>query len=78
MLVEQGQVGNQVLDDVGVRQRVDARLLGGVGRDTAWKMLVLLLPNLDSAARVVKHTQASQSVDTVNVHGTATTDTLTA
>lgn len=78
LLVEQGQVGDQVLDDVGVRQRVDARLLGGVGRDAAYVRLVLLLSSLDSAARVTRHTQAGQSVDTVNVHGTATTDTLTA
>jgi hypothetical protein len=35
LLVEEGQIGHEILDDVGVRQRVDARLLGGVGRDTA-------------------------------------------
>ena len=35
LLIEEGQIGNEILDDVGVRQRVDARFLGGVGRDTA-------------------------------------------
>lgn len=35
LLVEEGQIGHEILDDVGVRQRIDARLLGGVGRDTA-------------------------------------------
>lgn len=35
LLVEEGQIGNEILDNVGVRQRVDARFLGGVGRDTA-------------------------------------------
>lgn len=36
LLVEVGQIGDQVLDDVGVRKRVDARLLGGIGGDTAY------------------------------------------
>lgn len=57
LLVEVGQIGDQVLDDIGVRQRVDTRLLLGVGGNTA---------------------QASQSVDSINVHGAATADTLSA
>ena len=36
LLVELGQVGHQILDDVGVRQRVDARFLGGIGGNTAY------------------------------------------
>lgn len=35
LLVEMGQVRNQILDDVGVWERVNARLLGGIGRNTA-------------------------------------------
>lgn len=35
LLVELGQVRHQVLDDVHVRQRVDARLLGGIRGDPA-------------------------------------------
>lgn len=35
LLVEVGQIGNKVLDDVGVRQRVDARFGLGISGDTA-------------------------------------------
>ena len=35
LLVEQGKIRNKILDDVGVRQWVDARLLSGIGRNTA-------------------------------------------
>lgn len=57
MLVEQRHVRHEVLDDIHVGKRVDARLLGSVGGDTA---------------------QASQGVHTVDVHGTASANTLTA
>ena len=36
LLVEVGEVGDEVFDDIGVGQRVDARLLSGVGWYTAW------------------------------------------
>jgi len=36
LLVELGQVGHEVLDNVGVRERVDAGLLLGVNWDAAW------------------------------------------
>jgi hypothetical protein len=36
LLVEEGEIGHQVLDDVGVRQRVDLGRLGGVGVDAAF------------------------------------------
>lgn len=36
LLVEEGQIWDQILDDVGVRQWVDTGLLGTVGRNTAW------------------------------------------
>lgn len=55
LLVEERHVRDKVLDNIHVRERVDARLLGGVCGDTA---------------------QASQSVDTVDVHGAATANTL--
>ena len=37
LLVELGKVGNEILDDVGVREGVDAGLGLGVGGDTACK-----------------------------------------
>lgn len=36
LLVEVGQIRDQILDDVGVRQRVDARLGLGIGRNAAY------------------------------------------
>lgn len=36
LLVEEGQIRDEILDDVGVRQWVDARLGVGLGGDTAW------------------------------------------
>ena len=36
LLVEVGEIGNKILDDVGVRQRVDAGFALGIGGDTAW------------------------------------------
>lgn len=36
LLVELGKVGDEVLDDVGVGQGVDAGLGLGVGGDAAW------------------------------------------
>lgn len=78
LLVEIRQVGNQVLDDVGVRQRVDARLLPRVGRDTACVSMLAAPSCHRPDTPGFKHTQASQGVDTVNVHRTATADTLSA
>lgn len=36
LLVEVGQIGDEVLDDVGVRQRVDLDVRLGLGGDAAW------------------------------------------
>lgn len=36
LLVEVGEIRYDVLDNVCVGERVDLRLLGGVGRDAAW------------------------------------------
>ena len=36
LLVEKGQVRDEILDDVGVWQWVDARLGVGLSGDTAW------------------------------------------
>lgn len=77
LLVEQGQVRDQVLDDVGVREGIDAGLLGGLSRDTAWLTLVCAFQSR-LCSTSARHTQASQSVNAINVHSTATTDTLTA
>jgi hypothetical protein len=40
LLVELGKVGNEILDDVGVREGVDAGLGLGVGGNAAYWMLV--------------------------------------
>jgi hypothetical protein len=40
LLVEVGQIRDKVLDDVGVRQRVDARFGLGIGGNAAWAELV--------------------------------------
>lgn len=40
LLVEMGQVGNEILDDVGVRQRVQLDIAGAFGRDTAYEIFV--------------------------------------
>lgn len=36
MLVEVGHIRDKVLDDIGVRQRVDARVGLGIGGDAAY------------------------------------------
>jgi len=57
LLVEQRQIGHQILDDIGMRQGIDFGLLGSLRRDSA---------------------QASQRVYSINVHGTAAADALSA
>lgn len=57
LLVEVSQVGDQILDNVGVRQRVDLDIRGRFGGDSA---------------------QACQGVLAVDVHGTASTNALSA
>lgn len=42
LLVEVGQIRDKVLDDVGVRQRVDARLGLGIGGNAAYAKLALI------------------------------------
>jgi hypothetical protein len=42
LLVELGQVGDDVLDDVGVGERVDFAFCLGVGGDTAWMKLAFV------------------------------------
>jgi len=56
LLVKEGQIWYEILDDVRVRERVDAALLACVGRNTA---------------------QASQCVNTINIHRATPTDTFT-
>ena len=46
LLVELGQVGDDVLDDVGVGQRVDFAFCLGVGWDTAWMRQFSICPKL--------------------------------
>lgn len=73
LLVEEGHVRDKVLDDVHVWEWVNARFLGGVGGNAACKLLALYF-----LFNFFEHTQAGQCVDTIDVHGAATTNTLTA
>jgi hypothetical protein len=79
LLVEVGQIRDKVLDDVGVRQRVDARLGLGIRGDAAYRGG--RLAGVRGCGMLIAwkvHTQAGQGVDTVNVHRAGTADTLTA
>jgi hypothetical protein len=56
LLVELGQVGHEVLDDVGVRERVDARLLLGLSGNAACQdMLAHVFITSWTAENVHKH-----------------------
>lgn len=44
LLVELGHIGDQILDDVCVWQRVDTGLLSGIGGDTAYPSLLISKP----------------------------------
>lgn len=48
LLVELGEVGDDVLDDVGVGEGVDLAFCLGVGWDAAWRRLGLILTDLHS------------------------------
>jgi hypothetical protein len=88
LLVEVSQVGDEILDDVGVRERVELDIGGRLGRDPAWSCCQQHIStdkasSLSSAGRAARkfakaHTQAGEGVLAVDVHGTASTDTLTA
>lgn len=69
------QIRHKILDDVGVRQRIDARLLGGIRGNAAYSRLSVSFQFLQNS---LSHTQASKGVDSVNVHRTATADALSA
>ena len=43
MLVKLGKIGYEVLDDVGVRERVNAGLFGSLGWDAAWSVVSSIL-----------------------------------
>jgi hypothetical protein len=56
LLVELGQVGHKVLDDVGVRERVDARFLLGFSRNAACQdILARVFVAFWAAENVHKH-----------------------
>lgn len=57
LLIEMCQIRDKVLDDIGVRKRVDLDVGSSLSRNSA---------------------QASKSVLSVDIHGAATADTLTA
>lgn len=76
LLVELGQIRDKVLDDVGVRKRVDAGLLLLISGDTACPCM--LVPANVAICPVSPLTQTRQRVDTINVHCAATANTLSA
>lgn len=82
LLVEVRQVWYQVLDNVGVWQGVDLRVLVRVGRNAAWFKQSALFSYYQLLLQVPYPgnllTQACQSVHAVDVHRTATADTLSA
>jgi hypothetical protein len=79
LLVEVGQIRDKVLDDVGVRQRVDARLGLGIRGNAAYTEVRLArVRDYGTLIEWGVHTQAGEGVDTVNVHRAGTTNTLTA
>ena len=75
LLVELGQVGHEVLDDVGVRERVDARLLLGLSGNAACRDV---LARVFIITHSLGRTQTRQRVDTVDVHCAASTNALSA
>ena len=76
LLVELGQIRDKVLDDVGVRERVDARLLLLISGDTACPFM-LVQANV-AICPLFPLTQTRQRVDTINVHCAATANALSA
>lgn len=42
LFVEVRKIGYEIFDDVGVRERINARFLCGVGRDTAYEIITLV------------------------------------
>lgn len=82
LLVEEREIRNDVFDDVGVGEGVDLGLLLGVCGDAACVLLVYISPagyrHPESRKRFEARTQTSQCVDTIDVHRTASADTLSA
>jgi hypothetical protein len=80
LLVELGEIGDDVFDDVGVGEGVDFGFLLGVGWDSACSSLSAHIhktldirtgASIDTQGNEGKegrHTQARQCVDTINIH----------
>jgi hypothetical protein len=80
LLVELGEIGDDVFDDVGVGERVDLGFLLGVGWDSACPSLSAHIQNTsDNRIRASidtrgnegkegRHTQARQCINTINIH----------
>jgi hypothetical protein len=75
LLVEECHVGHEVLDNVHVRQGIDARFLGRVCRDSACGESQSLKLQLSIAGN---HTKTSQRIYSIYVHSAAPADTLAA
>ena len=72
MLVEKSHVRYEVLDNVHVGERVDARFLGGVRGNTACHFVSLS----STTCAQTPHTKAGQCVDSINVHGATSANSL--
>ena len=74
LFVELGQIRDEIFDNVGVGERVDAGFVGCVWWDAACTY------RSSACARycltMARHTQASQCVDSINVHCATPTDSL--
>ena len=68
------QIRDKVLDDVGVRQRVELDVVLGLGRNAACTWLARILRVIPSLG----HTETRKGVLAVDVHRAATADTLSA
>ena len=72
LLVEKSHVRYKVLDNVHVGERVDARFLGSVRGDTACNLVSVSV----TTCAMIAHTKAGQCVDSVNVHGATSANSL--
>lgn len=73
LLVELCHIWHEILDDICVWKWVDASLLASISWNTA-----CFLSDRSSYILLAILTETSQCVHTINVHGTATADTLSA
>lgn len=77
MLVEVGEIRNDVFDNVGVWERIDFGFVLGICWDAAcviWTLVCLSDCSTTRGQSIL--TQASQSIRSIDVHSAASTNTL--